>query len=849
MLRFCIKLLLLLTLAGTVTLAVVALIIIPDLPDIEALRDVRMQVPLRVYTGDGSLIAEFGEKRRVPVTIEETPEQMIQAFIAAEDDRFYEHPGVDWQGILRAAYVLITTGEKKEGGSTITMQVARNFFLTREKSYSRKLNEIFLALKIEQELSKEEVLELYLNKIYLGHRAYGVGSAAQVYYGSSVGELKLPQIAMIAGLPKAPSATNPVSHPDKALKRRAYVLSRMLELEFISREQYDAAMKAPVSASLHSPDVEVEAPYVAEMVRSRMLELYGEEAYNAGYKVFTTVRDKNQLAANQALRQALLEYDRRHGYRGPEQHLEIGEAGGEDRWRELLEPFPVIGNLYPALVVDVREQSVSAWLSGIGLIDIEWDGLKWAHRYISENRRGAAPKTAGDVLEAGDVIRIIEDDDGQWLLSQIPEIEGAIVSMDPDDGAVMALAGGFDFYRSKFNRVTQARRQPGSSFKPFVYSAALEAGYTAASLINDAPVVFDDPGIEDIWRPENYSGRYYGPTRLREALYKSRNLVSIRLLHDIGVDFALGHIKKFGYDTDNLPHNLSLALGSGSVTPWQHATAYTVFANGGYRIMPWFIKEIRELDDTVVYRSNPVRVCRVCETPEGETVEVAADENDTAESVDNTVDGANGAGQAETNADESAAPAKPEPEREVELAWLINPDLSPAPPLLIAPRVVNEENIWIMNSITRDVIQRGTGRRARVLNRSDLSGKTGTTNNQRDTWFAGFNPELVTVTWVGFDNFQPLGNGETGARAALPMWIKYMRVALEGIPQTILERPPGLVMARIDPDSGRLASPGNPDAVFEVFRSGHLPGEEEEARGPEVFGGGSGSRPGPDQLF
>lgn len=835
MLRFIAKLALLFLLLGTVALASIAIMIIPDLPDVDALRDIRMQVPLRVYSADGSLISEFGEKRRIPVKIENTPERLIQAFLAAEDDRFYEHPGVDWQGIARAAYVLITTGEKREGGSTITMQVARNFFLSREKSYMRKINEIFLALKIEQELSKEEVLELYLNKIYLGHRAYGVGSAAQVYYGRNINELTLPQMAMIAGLPKAPSTTNPVSYPERAVQRRGYVLHRMLTQGYISREEYTEAMKAPVTAVLHSPDVELDAPFVAEMVRTKMLELYGEEAYNAGYKVITTIRDKNQIAANHALRQSLLEYDRRHGYRGPEQRMELEETGGEESWRELLEPFPVIGNLYPALVVEVREQSVSAYLTGIGLVDIEWEGLEWARPYINENLRGAQPKTAGAILEAGDVIRIIEDDEGRWILSQIPDVEGGMVSLDPDDGAILALTGGFDFYRSKFNRVTQARRQPGSSFKPFVYSAALEAGYTAASIINDAPVVFDDPGIEDIWRPENYSRRYYGPTRLREALVKSRNLVSIRLLHDIGVSFALDHVAKFGYDRDQLPQNLSLALGSGNVTPLQHASAFTVFANGGYRVEPWFIDRVEHIDDEVIFEHKPLVVCRDCRQP----IEDAEEENKTTEE--------NGGGETvEDNAGEDTAV-----DIGADLAWLLTPELAPEmePAPRIAPRVVSEENIWIMNSITRDVIQHGTGRRARVLNRSDLSGKTGTTNDQRDAWFAGFNQEVVAVSWVGFDSFKPLGKVETGARAALPMWIRYMRVALEGIPETIPERPAGLVMARIDPATGKLASPGNPNAIFEVFRAGNVPSEQEEESHLDIFIDGEGSPASPEQLF
>ena len=803
MLRFLFNLVLSLFVVGILALAVIAMVVIPDLPDIDALKDVRMQVPLRIYTHDGSLLAEYGEKRRIPVHIENVPKQLVHAFIAAEDDRFYTHPGVDWQGIVRAAINLAKTGEKSQGGSTITMQVARNFFLSREKSYTRKINEIFLALKIERELSKDEILELYLNKIYLGQRAYGIGAAAQVYYGSSVQNLNLAQMAMIAGLPKAPSASNPVSFPQRALHRRAYVLDRMLTLGYITQQEHDTATAAPLSASLHSPDIEIEAPYIAEMVRQYLLEHYGEDAYTAGYNVYTTIRDKNQTAANFALRKGLLEYDRRHGYRGPEQHISLEKSNDPQTWQQVLETFPVIGNLFPAVVTEIREKSVTAYMAGIGPIGIEWDGLSWARKYENENLRGPTPQTAAEILKKGDIIRVIEDESGQWQLSQLPAVEGGLVSLDPNNGSLLALVGGFDFNRSKFNRITQAKRQPGSSFKPFIYSAALDAGYTAASVINDAPVVFDDPGIEDIWRPENYSGNYYGPTRLRVALAHSRNLVSIRLLHAIGVPFALEHIKQFGFNVDELPHNLSLALGSGAVTPWQLTTSYSVFANGGYRIEPFFIERIETEPDKIIYRANPPVVCHNCDTekPHGTEEKPAAEQTGVADNAAATPAAASPAtGPGAT--DETAA-AEPEQKN--------------------APRVVNAENIWIMNSMTRDVIKTGTGRRALTLHRSDLSGKTGTTNDQRDAWFAGFNSSIVAVTWVGFDKFAPLGNGETGSRAALPMWIEYMRVALQGLPESIPERPPGLIMARIDPDTGQLAGAGDPDAIFEVFRPQFAP--------------------------
>ena len=796
MLRLGFKLLLAAGLLGLLALGVVSALVIPGLPDIETLKDVRMQVPLRVYSSDGSLISVFGEKRRIPVRIEETPEQLINAFIAAEDERFYEHPGVDWQGILRAVVNLIRTGEKSQGGSTITMQVARNFFLTNEKTYMRKINEIYLALKIERELSKQEILELYLNVIYFGHRAYGVGAAAQVYYGSSVADLSLPQMAMIAGLPKAPSTTNPVTDPERARARRAYVLGRMLEVGYIDRQAYGTAVETPVTASLHQPSVQLEAPYIAEMVRKEMVDRFGEEATTAGYRVITTIRDRNQVAANHALRSAVLEYDVRHGYRGPESHVRLETAAVGNSEKQLLETFPVIANLYPALVTEVREQSATAYLTGIGLIELGWDGLKWARKYINENYRGPEPDSADDVIEAGDIIRVIEDEQGQWRLSQLPAVEGSLISMDPNNGAALALTGGFDFFRSNFNRVTQARRQPGSGFKPFIYSAALEAGFTAASIINDAPLVREYPGIEEAWRPENYSGRYYGPTRLREALINSRNIVSIRLLDAVGIDRALKHIAKFGFDTDELPHSLSLALGSGDLSPWQLAAAYCVLANGGYLVEPYFIARIEDGGGNLIFEANPAVVCRDCESEPPAA-----------------------AGIFDPAADELT------PAPEMDLLALTDQARELTPVRRYAKRVVDPQNIWITNSMTRDVIRRGTGVRARSLGREDLSGKTGTTNDQHDAWFFGYNASVVAVSWVGFDDFRGLGMNEVGGRAALPMWIDYMRVVLAGVPESSLAQPPGLVTARIDPATGRLASADNPNAIFEVFRSGNAPRE------------------------
>jgi len=829
MLRFTVKILLYIFVTGVLSMAGLSLYIIPKLPDIETLRDVKMQVPLRVYSLDGSLIAEFGEKRRQPIRIEEVPRQMIEAILAAEDDRFYEHPGVDWQGILRAAINLILTGEKSIGGSTITMQVAKNFFLSFDKLYIRKITEIFLALKIEQELSKDEILELYLNKIFLGHRAYGVGAAAQVYYGKEINNLGLAQIAMIAGMAQRPSPNNPVTNPEKAILRRNYVLGRMLEQGYITNAEYESARQAPVTESLHSPNVELEAPYVAEMVRSHMVSVYGENAYNEGFRVYTTIRDRNQVSATHALRSALHDYDRRHGFRGVEYHVDLPEDSSEQDWIKILNPFPEIGGLQPALVTAVDSSHVSVYINKLGTVNIDWEYLEWARKYITENRRGRAPETAGDILQRGDVIRVSLNEENKWQLMQIPEVEGALVSVDPSTGSLLALVGGYDFQRSKFNRIIQARRQPGSSFKPFIYSAALEEGFTAASLINDAPVIFDDPGIEDTWRPENYSGKYYGPTRMREALIHSRNLVSIRLLDEIGVDKALQHIKLFGYNPDDLPHGLSLALGSGEVTPWQHISAYSVLANGGYWIEPYFIDRIEQLDHVTVFQATPMRICH----DTTETLRQQPQETD-----------------AEPASTETIPPLVKENPPLADPAMDIQEEHDPL--LVCAERVVDARNIWILDDMMRDVILNpaGTGRRAKVLGRKDLSGKTGTTNDQSDAWFAGFNTSVAAIAWVGFDDYQrKLGNNETGGVAALPMWIDYMRAALEGIPESILERPSGLVNILIDPDSGRPANAGDPKAIFEVFRLEHQPGENPDTITPEVFDAPDALQGVPEELF
>ncbi len=774
-----------------ITVAGAYFYIAPQLPSIEVLRDVQMQVPLRVFSRDEKLIAEFGEKRRIPVSIDGVPNLMVKAFLAAEDDRFYEHPGVDYQGLLRAAFELARTGEKRQGGSTITMQVARNFFLSSEKSYLRKLTEIFLALKIERDLTKDQILELYLNKIFMGQRAYGIGAAAQAYYGLRLDQLSVAQMAMIAGLPKAPSRYNPIADPKRAALRRNYVLGRMRDLGHIDSATYDMAVAEIDDASPHASAVEIDAAYIAEMVRAELVRRYGDEAYAQGMRVYTTVDSRHQTLANEALRAGLIDYDKRHGYRGAERKLSIPVDADAATLAGLLHNETTLGGLSPALVVAVEEKSCQVLLRDGREIRLDWDGLSWARRYQSANRRAAAPESAADIVAVGDLVRVRPEGD-IWQLAQLPAVEGALVSLDPSDGAIHALAGGFDFYRSKFNRAIQANRQPGSSFKPFVYSAALEKGFTAASVVNDAPVVFDDPALERAWRPENYSGRFYGPTRLREALTHSRNLVSIRILQAIGVNYARDYVRRFGFRAESLPGDLSLALGSGTMTPLEITRGYAVFANGGYLVEPYFIDRIVDVEGGILYQAEPLRVCPDCRD------EV-------------------------TVAEQEVAPIKP------------------------AEAVVTPQNAWLMASMMQDVVREGTAKRARALGRDDLAGKTGTTNDQYDAWFCGFTPTLVTSAWIGFDAVAPLGSGETGGRAALPIWMDYMGPALEGTPVVRKDPPTGMVTVRIDPSNGLLAGSDQADAIFETFREDEVPQQMSSSSGAVTDqNGGTGV---PEQLF
>lgn len=841
----------------------------PSLPGIDVLKEVQLQVPLRVYAKGGELIAEFGEMKRSPLEYDEFPQHLIDAVLAAEDDRFFEHPGVDYQGILRAVVHLLKTGKKGQGGSTITMQVARNFFLSREKTYLRKMNEIFLALKIEGFLTKQEILALYLNKIYLGKRAYGFAAAAQVYYGKELHELSIAEFAMVAGLPKAPSSYNPINNPERALLRRNYVLGRMHELNYIDNDAYKTALNSMDLAKIHGQDIQLDAPYIAEMVRNEMVERYGSKAYTGGYSVYTTIDASRQRAANKALTNALLDYDRRHGYRG---HLGFYDLGYSERsvvsenfanksldtrlienidetdegvvaevqepeelelWRKELNKISRYGNLIPSLVFQVNEQEAYAYTADNQIVYLPWEHIKWASTYIDDNKVEAELTSAHERLKEGDIIYTVPSKTpGCSWLAQKPMVGGALVSLNPEDGAVEALNGGYDYYESKFNRVIQAQRQPGSSFKPFIYAAALDKGYNAASILIDAPVVFDAPGLEDTWRPENYSGKFYGDTRLRVALVKSRNLVSIRLLRDIGIGYAIRYLKRFGFSKEMLPRNLSLSLGSGSLTPYDLSKGYAIFANGGYRVDPYFIDYIVGAKDQIVYMSQPAQVCRSCrEAIEREQKKL---ENLTGTEVEAQAKQAN----------DNSVVSSPDVSAEISQQLLEKMSeqermqvLQGPQPVKLAEQVLSPQTAFLINTMMRDVIRFGTGRRARVIGRKDLAGKTGTTNDQRDAWFTGFNKDLATITWVGFDNPRPLGERETGAIAALPMWIDYMRDALQGVEEKQLEQPPGLVSVRIDPKTGKLANASTKNAIFEFFLANQVPTEQSESFGTENAAG------------
>ncbi|MBN8480296.1 MAG: penicillin-binding protein 1A [Xanthomonadales bacterium] len=777
---------------GVAGIGIAYWLIAPRLPSVETLKDVRLQVPLKVLSADGKLMATFGETRRIPIRSADIPDPLRQAVISAEDADFYTHRGIDIGGIVRAVWLVATTGSKHvAGGSTITQQVARQFFLSPEVTYTRKLQEMFLAFRIENALSKDEILELYLNKSFFGNRAYGVAAAAEFYYGKTLDQLSLAECAMLASIPKFPSTGNPLNNPPRALQRRAYVLGRMLELGYIDQAAFDRANAEPDQAFAHEPPIEIEASWLAEMVRQQAIERLGNEALNDGYVIRTTIDSRAQEAANKALRDALVDYDSRHGYRGAEAHVELAADAQPADLVGHLDAYRNVAGLAPGLVAEADAGRAVVQLGDGQSVELTLESVAWARAYLDDSRRGPAPKRVDEVVKAGDIVRVARDAEDKWKLAQIPAAQGALVALDPDDGAIISMIGGFNFGRSKFNRATQSNRNPGSSFKPFLYSAAFEHGFTPASVINDAPLVFPDPSRPNgLWTPSNEDDKFDGPTRLREALVRSRNLVSVRLLDALGVRYVHEYVTRFGFTPQQVPENLSMALGTAAAAPLTMARGYAVFANGGFLVDPYFIREIDDRDGKRVYSADPVRACRECPQRLLE----------------------DGSGRI-------AAPARTDSGVSlIASAQAAAPAAGTASPRL-APRVIDARNAYLVTSLMRDVIRRGTGTAALVLKRNDLAGKTGTTNEHRDTWFSGFNARMVATAWVGFDDFSTLGRGEYGAKAALPAWIDFMREALRDIPEQPFDMPPGISTARVDRASGLLAPAGDPDSIVEYFRT------------------------------
>jgi len=712
-------------LAAGLLVAFAAAIIYPGLPSLEALTDYQPKIPLRVYSGDGKLIAEFGEERRALVRIGEVPQPLTHAILAAEDERFYQHSGVDYVGVARAALSNFVSGAVRQGASTITMQVARNFFLSKERTLARKFNEVLLAFKIESNLSKDQILELYVNQIYLGQRTYGFAAAAQTYFGKPLAALTLAESAMLAGLPKAPSRYNPIANFKRAKLRQQYVLRRMRELQMISEEEFTEADQQAIAVKKEANEYPLRAEHFAEMVRQVLYERYQEDTYARGLRVYTTLHTTHQQAAYAGLRYGVMEYDRRHGYRGPEGYVELPERPTEEVLEDALQDTSDSDDIYAAVVAEASPKLVRAYRRGGEWVEIKDEGLKFASRLLGER------VSAGQRIRRGAIIRVQRDERGRWQITQLPAVEGSFVSMDPRDGAIRSLVGGFDFGRSQYNHVTQALRQPGSSFKPFIYSAALEKGFTVATVINDAPLTFTaaQTGSEP-WEPKNFDGKFEGPMRLRTALAKSKNLVSVRILQAISPQYAQDYVARFGFDPKLHPPYLTMALGAGNATPLQMISAYTVFANGGFRVAPYFIERVEDAKGNVLMAAQPA---------------VA------------------GAG---------------------------------------AERVIDARNAFIMTTIMRDVMRTGTGARALKLGRNDLAGKTGTTNEFVDAWFCGYVPGLVSLAWIGFDSPHTLGRNETGAQAALPIWMAYMGTVLDGIPEQPLAPPDGVVALHVNPDTG-----------------------------------------------
>jgi penicillin-binding protein 1A len=731
--------------AGILIVGLIVALAFPNLPSLQALTEYQPKVPLRIYTAEGTLMGEFGEERRAVVSITEVPAQLKNAIIAAEDERFYQHAGIDYLGVLRAAYANLVAGGRRQGASTITMQVARNFFLSSEKTLTRKLYEALLAFKIEHNLEKDQILELYINQIYLGQRAYGFAAASQTYYGKALSQLSLAETAMLAGLPKAPSLYNPIANPQRAKQRQQYVLRRMRELGYVTAAQHDDAVKAPVRARREVQEYSVHAEYVAEMVRQALAEHYPEDVYTRGFRVYTTIRKADQEASYAAVRRAVLDYDRRQGYRGPEGFAELPANPDEDDFDDALANHGDSDDLIAAIVLAASPSKVEAALRTGEKVVLTGESLRFAASRLD------AKSPAQRRVRRGSIIRL-QREGKAWQVAQLPEVEAAFVALDPNDGAVRALVGGFDFWRNKFNHVTQAWRQPGSSFKPFIYSAALEKGFTAATVVPDEPVVLEaDQTGSQRWEPKNYDGKFEGAMRMRTALTKSKNMVSIRILEAIGPKFAQDYISRFGFEPEKHPPYLTMALGAGSVTAWQLARAYGVFANGGFLVQPYFIHKIVDDRGNAIALADPRR---------------AGDE---------------------------------------------------------ALRVLDPRNAFIMDSMMQDVTRYGTAARVARLGRSDLAGKTGTTNEFIDAWFAGYQPSLVGVAWVGFDQPRTLGKNQTGSVVALPIWVSYMERTLKEIPEEPRSTPPGVVSVTMGPLPG---ASGEARPVPEYFYSESVPPPE-----------------------
>lgn len=774
----------------------------PALPDVQTLKDWKLQTPMRILSADNKLIAEYGEKRRAPLRYEQIPTQFVQALIAIEDKRFEYHAGVDPIRFTRVVIDLLVTGDKEgAGGSTLTQQVARNYFLSQRKTFTRKFTEILLALKMESELSKQEIFELYINKHFLGHRSYGIQAAATVYYGRDINDLTLPELAMIAGLHQAPSGANPISNPTRAVKRRNNVLWFMKENQFITDAQYQAAIEMPLTAKFHGNNPDFEAWYLAEMVSNDMLERFGDNAYTDGYTVYTTINSDLQSAADRGIRKTLIDYSRRHGYLGAEDHFDVEAYDPHSRLQAQLRKLrrtPEFGGLQPALVVQGDREGLSVIVKGEDSITrLTLESIAWARERITVDELGDKIEHAYQVAVPGDLVRVENTAEG-WLLAQVPQAQGGLVALSPLDGSMQAVVGGFDFLLSKYNRAVQSSRQPGSNFKPFIYSAALDRDYTPASIVNDAPIVRSDASLEDVWRPKNSGDRYLGPIPLRQALYQSRNLSSIRVLDDIGINYSRRYVSRFGFEPDRLSNDMTLILGSTVMSPLQIATGYAVFANGGYAVEPYFISRIEDKDGNIVYEANPAVVCRGC--PEAPNAfQTTASSETTAIDI-----------QPLTLNIDSDSPL---------------PDTSPkTEQKRFATQVLSPQTAFLMDSILKDVVQRGTARSAKAqLPRDDLAGKTGTTNDAVDAWFTGYNGDFVASTWVGYDSNTSLGAREYGGKAALPAWIEFMKTALDNKPSNNLPQPVGIVKVRIDPKTGLLASPGTEGARFEFFREDNVP--------------------------